>query len=193
MFGAEAFLAGKLLRLNAEMDAANKSAKCTWLTGPATDRSFALNRTMLAAFLAIYLPYGATALAAPAETPQARAADIAAVLQSSAVAWSRGDLDAFMQSYEPSAAVTYVGKTGLVRGYTAIHDMYAGRFGTGKRMGGLTLQVLESQDLGPDYALVTGRFALARPKQDGGDATGIFTLVFHRTALGWRILNDHTS
>ncbi len=137
------------------------------------------------------------ARAAPANTPAGTAKtqteEIAAVLQSSADAWSRGDLDGFMQSYEPSAEVAYVGKAGLVRGYAAIHAMYAGRFGTGRRMGRLTLQVLDDQPLGPDHALVTGRFALGRPKQDGGDATGVFTLVLHRTSLGWRIMSDHTS
>ena len=107
---------------------------------------------MLAAFLACCLTCGAYASPAAA---QADAADIDAVLQSSAVAWSHGDLDAFMQSYEQSADVTFVGRTGLVRGYTAIHDMYARRFGSGGRMGRLTLQVLDDRALGPDHALVT--------------------------------------
>ena len=146
-----------------------------------------MSRTLL---LVSCLTYASFAHAAPA---QQQAADIAAVLQSSAAAWSRGDLDAFMNSYEQSAGVTYVGRSGLLRGYAAIHDMYAGRFGTGGRMGRLTLQVLDDQPLGPDHALVTGRFALTRSKQDDGDANGIFTLVFHHVASGWRIMADHSS
>ena len=60
-------------------------------------------------------------------------------------------------------------------------------------MGKLSLSVIEDRPLGTDYALVTGRFMLTRTQADGGNAGGIFTLLFHRSASGWRIAYDHTS
>jgi beta-aspartyl-peptidase (threonine type) len=44
--------------------------------------------------------------------------------------------------------------------------------------------------LGPDSAFVRGRFQLVMEKDK---PTGLFTLVFKRTADGWRIIHDHTS
>jgi ketosteroid isomerase-like protein len=124
------------------------------------------------------------------------AADQAAVskaLQASAASWSRGDLTAFMQCYEDSPNTEYVKSTGVVEGFPAIHDMYAARYGNGHAMGKLSLELANYRQLGAAYALVTGRFALARAKSDGGDATGIFSLVFHRSKSGWHIIYDHTS
>ena len=43
--------------------------------------------------------------------------------------------------------------------------------------------------LGPEAALVTGRFDLDRKEP----ATGRFTLVFRKTNRGWKIIHDHTS
>jgi ketosteroid isomerase-like protein len=120
---------------------------------------------------------------------------ISKALQTSAAAWSRGDLAAFMQCYEESPNTEYVKSTGVVEGFPAIRDMYAARYGNGAThtMGRLSLEIANYRQLGAAYALVTGRFSLARPKTDGGDATGIFSLVFHRSKSGWHIIYDHTS
>ncbi len=134
---------------------------------------------------------------APART-KIGAADEAAIsktLQDSAGAWSRGDLAAFMTCYENSPTTEYVKTTGVVEGYAAIQDMYASRFGTGSPggFGRLSLEVTNYRQLGAAYALVTGHFALARPKAQGGDSNGVFTLIFHRSGSGWHIIYDHSS
>ena len=41
--------------------------------------------------------------------------------------------------------------------------------------------------------LVTGKFELHRTAAGGGDTSGRYTLVMHRSAKGWRIIHDHTS
>ncbi|HZF68617.1 MAG TPA: DUF4440 domain-containing protein, partial [Gemmatirosa sp.] len=54
----------------------------------------------------------------------------------------------------------------------------------------LRFERVEARPLGADHALVTSRFVLA-----GGEAaekSGWFTLVWVRTADGWRILHDHS-
>jgi len=40
---------------------------------------------------------------------------------------------------------------------------------------------------------VIGRYHLDRSQQAGGEGNGVFTLVFHRTPRGWKIILDHTS
>ena len=125
----------------------------------------------------------------------ANQADISKALQASAAAWSRGDLPAFMQCYDDGPNTEYVKSTGVVEGFAAIRDMYARSYGNGtaRAMGRLSLEVTNYRQLGAAYALVTGHFALARAKADGGDASGVFSLVFHRSAAGWHIVYAHSS
>ena len=131
--------------------------------------------------------------AQPAPGATADRAAIAQVLQTSAKDWSAGNLSAFMQSYENAPETAYVTPKGLIKGYDALKSHYAANYASGtNKMGQLALALLEDRPISADYALVTGRFALTRPASDGGNASGIFTLLMHRTALGWRIAYDHT-
>ncbi len=114
-------------------------------------------------------------------------------LAASAQAWSRDDLDAFMHCYEDGPQTAYVKADGVVKGYRAIRDMYAARFGGASgALGRLSMETLDFSRLGPDYALVVGRYHL-QPAKPGPEVSGIFTLVFHKSAAGWRIISDHTS
>ncbi len=49
---------------------------------------------------------------------------------------------------------------------------------------------LEFRFLGPDAALVLGKWHLQREKDELG---GVFTLVWQRFPEGWKIIHDHTS
>jgi len=127
--------------------------------------------------------------------PLQAAETIDQVLHTSAADWSRGDLRAFMQSYEDAPGTVFITRSGPIQGADRIRAYYAAHYGPASHatMGQLTLSVLEERPLAPNYALVTGRFQLNRPATEGGNATGIFTLLFHNTKQGWRIAYDHTS
>jgi ketosteroid isomerase-like protein len=64
-------------------------------------------------------------------------------------------------------------------------------------MGQLEFSDLDVRMLGPEHdpahAVVTGHFHLTRSQAGGGDASGIFSLVFERKPSGWKIILDHTS
>lgn len=126
-------------------------------------------------------------------TDSARAA-VTQALVASADAWSRGDLDGFMRLYEDGPDTRYVKRDDVISGYRAIRDMYQARFGAAPGgLGRLSLEVIDFTPLGENYALATGRYQLARDQAQGGAAKGIFTLVFHRSPVGWRIISDHSS
>jgi len=57
-------------------------------------------------------------------------------------------------------------------------------------MGHLEFSELEMRRLGPDAALVLGRWHLTR---NAGNLGGVYSLVFERFPEGWRIVHDHTS
>jgi uncharacterized protein (TIGR02246 family) len=143
---------------------------------------------------AIAVAISATAAAGATEpAAQARAA-VQAALDASAAAWNAGDLDRFMACYERAATTTYVSGTRFVQGYDAIRANYAERFGGGTRaaMGQLSLEIVDFRMVGSDHAYVVGRFHLHRDAAHGGDASGPTTLLFRRTAAGWRIIADHS-
>ena len=121
-------------------------------------------------------------------------AAILKVLADSAEAWNRGDVGQFVAvGYENSPATVFVTQNGLITGYDAIARHYATAYG--RRPGGLgrlSFGSLSVRPLTPDYALAYGTFRLV-PASGGKPQSGIFDLVFHRSAAGWRIVSDHTS
>jgi len=130
----------------------------------------------------------ATSVPARAQSAQT---GVAALLARSAAAWNRGDLDAFMTTYEDSPRTEYISATTIVHGYAAIRARYAGHYHPGQ-MGTLGVSDLAVRPLGPDYAVATARWHLARPVAKGGNVSGLFSLVLHRNAHGWHIITDHT-
>lgn len=126
-----------------------------------------------------------TVLAGPAE-------DIRNVLDAQSAAWNRGDIRAFMAGYEDAATTTFVGKA-VTKGHAAVLARYLRDYPSKAKMGTLTFSDIEIHVLDPQYASVLGKFHLDRPKADGGEAQGWFTLLFKKTASGWKVILDHTS
>jgi len=118
--------------------------------------------------------------------------DIRAVLGRQVAGWNRGDVNAFMQGYADSDQTLFIGKT-VTRGWQQVIERYRKSYPSKDRMGRLEFSDVEVHPLGSDYALVVGRYHLSRTAESGGDASGIFSLIFHRTSAGWKIIVDHTS
>jgi uncharacterized protein (TIGR02246 family) len=106
--------------------------------------------------------------------------------------WNRGDVEAFMKSYEDSPSTTFVGQT-VQYGYATILERYKKLYATPDAMGKLTFTHLAIRILDGNYAVATGNFHLERTAAGGGNADGIFSLLFKRDASGWKIILDHTS
>jgi beta-aspartyl-peptidase (threonine type) len=118
------------------------------------------------------------------------AAEIRAVMAAQAAAWNRGDIDGFMDGYARSDATEFVAGDKLTRGWQTVRDRYRKKYDSREKMGALTFSELKITPLGGDAALVIGRWRLV-VKND--KPHGRFTLLFRRTASGWRIVHDHTS
>jgi uncharacterized protein (TIGR02246 family) len=119
-------------------------------------------------------------------------AAIKQVLADQTVAWNHGDIDTFMHGYKNSPDTTFIGKT-VAYGYQPILERYKKSFATRDAMGTLDFSDLTVRALGRNYAVVTGKFHLARAPGGGGDASGVFSLIFEREPDGWRIILDHTT
>jgi uncharacterized protein (TIGR02246 family) len=112
------------------------------------------------------------------------------VLNAQQTAWNRGDVDAFLVGYWHSPELTFSGSSGVARGWDGVMARYKKSYPDTVAMGQLDFSELEFRFLGPDAALVLGRWHLKREKDELG---GVFTLVWQRFPEGWKIIHDHTS
>jgi uncharacterized protein (TIGR02246 family) len=115
---------------------------------------------------------------------------VIAVLEDQKTAWNRGDVSTFMNGYWRSPDVTFAGKAGFTRGWETVLARYQHTYPDQTSMGHLEFSELEVRPLGPDAALVLGKWHINRP---AGDVGGIFTLVLQKLPEGWRITHDHTT
>ena len=113
------------------------------------------------------------------------------VLDDQVAAWNKGDLEGFMAGYWKSDELTFFSGKDVTKGWDATLERYKKRYqAEGKEMGKLTFSELKIEMLGDDSAFVRGRFKLVTSKET---PQGLFTLIFKKTADGWKIVHDHTS
>jgi uncharacterized protein (TIGR02246 family) len=139
-------------------------------------------------FLFITLLLGGLSLAA-AQTPSTES-EIRAGLQASSDAWNRGDLKGHLAIYAED--VTSIGAAGPRHGVARIEEDFAKKyFKDGRPKQTLGFSEITVRPLGPDAALAIGRWTLS----GGGEPeqTGWFSLVWLRTAQGWKVIHDHSS
>jgi len=126
----------------------------------------------------------------PSRRQEADRRAIRGVLEAQQAAWNEGDVAGFMRGYWRSPELTFAGSSGFTRGWDAVLARYKTSYQDRGRMGRLDFSDLEFRSLGPDGALVLGKWHLTRAS---GDVGGVFSLVWQRFAEGWRIVHDHTS
>jgi len=124
----------------------------------------------------------------------ALAAEMQALLDRDAAAWSRGDLEAFCATYADDA--TFVTPAGLTRGRATVLARYRAKYPTARERGELALELVEARPVAageaaspPAAVSVVARWRLRY--SDRPEATGWTLLVYHRDATGaWRIVQD---
>jgi uncharacterized protein (TIGR02246 family) len=114
---------------------------------------------------------------------------VRAVLDKQVAAWNKGDTDAFLEGY--ASDTVFVGEK-LTRGVEDLKKRYQAHYPTRASMGKLSFYDLEIHELGKDAAYAIGRWQLERDKEGGGNTGGVYSLVFRRTSIGWKIVLDHT-
>lgn len=152
------------------------------------NKKWLLTLASLAAVAALAVGYGRRARAPEGEGEEVRA--VRAVIEAQQAAWNRGDVEGFMAGYAREDETTFVSGDTLTRGWQTVLERYRTGYDSPEKMGTLAFSELEFKPLSPFYVLATGRWQLTR----AGDAPrGRFTLIFRRTADGWRVVHDHTS
>lgn len=147
------------------------------------------SRTMRAALAAAMMAVaGCTHAAGP--VPQRNLeAELLPLIEATAAAWNRADLDGHVSAYADSAEFMAPGplvgrdriKASLLRSF----------WRDGRPVQQLRYEQIQVRPLGPNFALMTGHCVLS----GGGrpDYTCWFSLVWQRTPAGWKIIHDHSS
>jgi len=140
-------------------------------------------------FLLLLMPI----LAIAAEPPnQDTKSAVEQVLRAQQEAWNRHDLEAFMDGYWNSPELTFFSGVQETSGWQGALERYRKTYQSeGKEMGTLNFSSLRVEPLGNDAAFVRGAWRLTM--SEGKTPHGLFTLVFRKFPVGWRIVHDHTS
>jgi beta-aspartyl-peptidase (threonine type) len=113
------------------------------------------------------------------------------LMDESAVAWNRGDLDAFLATYKDDARTAFMAPQ-ITYGLADIRARYERTyFKDGQPKAQLAFGDLRFRPLGANHVLMTGRWYLTDP--DGKKAEGYYTLIWENTPDGWKMIHDHSS
>src|SRR5262245_50594906 len=124
--------------------------------------------------------------------PKSAVAEIRATLDAQVAAWNAGKLEEFMDGYWRSHDLTFFSGGRKLSGWDATIERYRKTYqAEGREMGKLVFSDLDIQQLGPNAAVVRGRWELTM--SDGKKPGGLYTIVFRRFNQGWKIVHDHTS
>jgi len=111
------------------------------------------------------------------------------VLHQSAIDWSKGDLEAYMNAYWNSPSLKFIGSRGVTYGWQQTLDNYKKGYPTQEHTGTLTFDLIHVDFLADKVYSVIGKYHLERTV---GEANGIFTLVFKEINGEWKIIVDHS-
>ena len=128
----------------------------------------------------------------PLHTASRQELNIIKVLIAQENAWNSGDLAAFAKGYKDSPDTLFITHQ-VSRGFAGLLEEYKHDYPNKAAMGTLAYSDLEVHPLDENFAVVIGKYRLERNKKDGGNAEGLFSLVFENTDTGWKIVVDHTT
>lgn len=104
--------------------------------------------------------------------------------------WNKGDVEAFMQGYEKSDSLLFVGKNGPTYGWQKTLDNYKKGYPDRSAMGFLVFGIKKVDFLNPNLAFVLGSWNVKREKDE---LKGYFTLLIKKIKGEWKVVADHSS
>ncbi len=115
---------------------------------------------------------------------------ILAVMKMQEVAWSKNDLEGFMQGYWRSDSLKFLGSNGITYGYEPTLANYKKRYPSADHSGKLSFKVHTITPIENESYYVMGEYFLSRLV---GDANGTFLIIFRKIDGQWKIIADMSS
>lgn len=105
-------------------------------------------------------------------------------------AWNAHDIESFLAHYVRDERVTFVGASGVARGFAGLRERYAKAYPDPAAMGSLSLELNSIEPISSTTAIVVGSFKLTATS---GSSSGIFSLVMVEVDGSMKIIMDHTT
>ena len=112
------------------------------------------------------------------------------LLEDQRQAWNRGDLNEYMQGYNQSDSLLFVGKSGPQYGCNNTLKNYKKSYPNKSAMGYLSFDIKEIKMIAADHAFVLGAWHL---KRENDEPKGYFTLLVKKIKGQWKVIADHSS
>ena len=128
-----------------------------------------------------------TTLACKAQDFEKDKSAILEVMKKQEMAWSKNDLEGFMQGYWKSDSLKFYGASGLTKGWQKTLDNYKKGYPTKDHSGTLNFKVNDISPIEKNSYWVMGEYFL---KRKIGDANGVFIIIFKKIKGQWKIVAD---
>lgn len=112
------------------------------------------------------------------------------VLKKQRIAWSKNNIEEFMEGYWKSDSLKFYGSNGVTSGWQNTLDRYKKAYPSKDHTGTLSFKINDISKINEGAYFVLGEFHL---KREVGNATGIFMLVFKEIDGKWKIIADTSS
>ncbi len=106
--------------------------------------------------------------------------------------WNEGDLKGFMKHYWKSDSLSFIGKSGLNKGWQTTLDNYIKSYKNKDEMGVLKFDNISIEQIDKNSIHVIGHWKLSR-KKEIGDLEGHYSLIWQKKKNQWVIVADHSS
>jgi ketosteroid isomerase-like protein len=113
--------------------------------------------------------------------------EIQKVLKTQRIAWSKNNIEEFMEGYWKSDSLKFYGANGVTQGWENTLERYQKAYPTKDHTGTLSFRINDISKISDDAYFVLGEFHL---KREVGNADGIFMLVFKKINGEWKIIAD---
>ncbi|WP_445738313.1 YybH family protein [Mariniflexile sp.] len=114
---------------------------------------------------------------------------IMAVLKAQRLAWSKNNIEEYMEGYWKSDSLKFYGSHGITNGWYNTLDRYQAAYPTEGHTGKLSFKINDITKISNNVYYVLGEYHI---KREVGNADGIFMLVFKRIDGKWKIIVDTT-
>ncbi|MFD0990170.1 YybH family protein [Mariniflexile jejuense] len=112
---------------------------------------------------------------------------IQAVLKAQRIAWSKHNIEEFMEGYWKSDSLKFYGANGITYGWENTLIRYEKSYPTEAHTGKLSFKINDITKISDDVYFVLGEYHI---KRDVGNADGIFMLIFRKIDGEWKIVAD---
>ena len=109
------------------------------------------------------------------------------VLKTQRIAWSKNNIEEFMEGYWKSDSLKFYGVNGVTYGWEATLERYQKAYPTKDHTGTLSFRINDISKISEDSYYVLGEYHL---KREVGNADGIFMIIFKKINGEWKIIAD---